>query len=152
MILGLLAAMPLPAEAAPKPKSSDARSTDAKPAEKAKSAPSAVSQASARFGFDLLVALGKTAAGEPNLAVSPASLAAAFALLDLGASPKLHAALLKTLRLEGLASAATAASGLSGRGAGPMPPHFLATTVATRLSRLPKLLARSELYPATMPS
>ena len=103
MILGLLAAVPLPAEAAPKPKSSDAKSTDAKPAEKAKSASNALSQASARFGFDLLVALGKTASGEPNLAVSPASLAAAFALLDLGASPKLHAALLKTLRLEGKA-------------------------------------------------
>ncbi len=35
------------------------------------------------------------------------------------------------------------ASGLSARGAGPTPSHFLATTVATRASRLPRLLARS---------
>ena len=41
------------------------------------------------------------------------------------------------------ASAATAASGLSGRGAGPTPSHFLPTTVATRDRRLPRLLARS---------
>ncbi len=42
-------------------------------------------------------------------------------------------------------SAATSASGLSGRGAGPMPPHFCSTTALTRASRLPRLLARSEL-------
>ena len=34
---------------------------------------------------------------------------------------------------------------LAALGAGPMPPHFLSTTVATRARRLPKLLARSEL-------
>src|SRR5581483_5454573 len=43
------------------------------------------------------------------------------------------------------ALAATSASGLSARGAGPMPPHLLPTTVATRASRLPRLLARSPL-------
>ncbi|CAB4594872.1 unannotated protein [freshwater metagenome] len=41
------------------------------------------------------------------------------------------------------ASAAATARGLSGRGRGPTPSHFLPTTVATRLSRLPRLLARS---------
>ena len=96
MVLGLLAALPLQAEAATKSKPAEAKAGKVDPA--AKSASSALSQASANFGFDLLSALGKTGAGEPNLVVSPASLAAAFSLLDLGASPKLHAALLKTLR------------------------------------------------------
>ena len=40
-------------------------------------------------------------------------------------------------------SAATPASGLSGRGAGPTPPHFRWTTVATRERWFPRLLARS---------
>lgn len=42
-------------------------------------------------------------------------------------------------------SAASGASTLSGSGAGPTPSHFLATTVATRAARLPRLLARSVL-------
>ena len=50
------------------------------------------------------------------------------------------------------AVAAAGASGLSGSGAVPTPPHFLATTVATRAARLPRLLARSELYRPTRPS
>ena len=37
------------------------------------------------------------------------------------------------------------ARGLSGRGAGPIPPHFCSTTALTRASRLPRLLARSAL-------
>lgn len=101
MLLGLLAALPGRAEAAPKAKT-EAR-PEAKPGKPDSGAASSpASQASARLGFDLMSALGK-AAGEPNLVVSPASLTAAFSLLDLGASPKLHAALLKTLRLGGKA-------------------------------------------------
>lgn len=96
--LGLLAALPWPARAAPSSKSAGAK-PDA-----AKSAANPLSQASARFGFDLIAALGKAAPGEANLVASPASIAAAFALLDLGASPKLHAALLKTLGLTGKAA------------------------------------------------
>ena len=41
--------------------------------------------------------------------------------------------------------AATPASRLLGSGAGPTPPHLEPTTVATRDSRLPRLLARSVL-------
>ena len=41
--------------------------------------------------------------------------------------------------------AATAARSLTGRRRGPTPPHFECTTVATRATRLPRLLARSEL-------
>ena len=43
------------------------------------------------------------------------------------------------------ASAATSANGLSADGAGPIPPHLECTTVATRATRLPRLLARSAL-------
>lgn len=108
MALGLMAAMPWRAEAAPKSESKpdkakpeSAKSGSAKPA--AKLVPSPAAQASAHLGFDLISALGKAAPGEPNLVVSPASLAAAFCLLDIGASPKLRTALVKTLRLGGKA-------------------------------------------------
>src|SRR3954454_22935127 len=40
---------------------------------------------------------------------------------------------------------AASANGESGRGAGPMPSHFLPTTVATRANRFPRLFAKSEL-------
>jgi len=63
--------------------------------------------------------------------------------------------LFERLRLYGLAydiRDLAAEVRLSGPGAGPMPSHFLATTVATRDSRLPRLLARSALNRATMPS
>ncbi|GLS23302.1 serine protease inhibitor [Labrys miyagiensis] len=76
----------------------------AEAASKAKPAPIApiatAAQASARLGFDLLSQLGKGKGNDPNPVVSPASLTAALAVLDLGASPKFHAALVKTLRLD----------------------------------------------------
>lgn len=73
----------------------------AQAAPKAKPAGATVSEASARFGFDLLSQMSKAGGTDPNPTVSPASLAAAFSVLDLGASPKFHTALLKTLRLDG---------------------------------------------------
>jgi serine protease inhibitor len=98
VIGGLLSAMawaPLmdvvqPAEAAGRPKAT------------AKAAPiTTPAQASARLGFDLLTQLAKAKGADPNPVVSPASLTAALAVLDLGASPKFHVALVKTLRLDG---------------------------------------------------
>lgn len=53
-----------------------------------------------RFGFDALDALAATGARQGTLALSPASLMQALALVDLGASPRLHGALLKLLRLD----------------------------------------------------
>ena len=47
---------------------------------------------------------------------------------------------------------ATARSRLSGSAAGPTPSHFDPTTVVTRARRFPRLLARSALYRAVMPS
>lgn len=91
--LGLLAALPWGLQ--------DAQAASrAKPA--AKPAAMTASQASARLGFDLLTEMGKADGANPNPVVSPASLAAAFSVLDLGASPKFHTALLKTLRLDGV--------------------------------------------------
>ena len=98
VIGGLLSAMawaPLmdvvqPAEAAGRPKAT------------AKAAPiTTPAQASARLGFDLLTQLAKAKGADPNPVVSPASLTVALAVLDLGASPKFHVALVKTLRLDG---------------------------------------------------
>jgi serine protease inhibitor len=80
---------------------SDAQAAS-KPKATAKPTSMTASQASARFGFDLLVQIGKAGGTDPNPVVSPASLAAAFSVLDLGASPKFHTALLKTLRLDGV--------------------------------------------------
>ncbi|WP_413991336.1 serpin family protein [Labrys okinawensis] len=93
MTLGLLALLPW----APR---------EVEAASKAKPAPVApiatAAQASARLGFDLLGQFGKSKGSDPNPVVSPASLTAALAVLDLGASPKFHAALVKTLRLDGV--------------------------------------------------
>ncbi|WP_448149641.1 serpin family protein [Labrys miyagiensis] len=94
MALGALAMLPWAvtgAEAATK-----ARKAVAPPAA------ATVSQASAQLGFDLLSQLGRSKGAGPNTVVSPASLTAVFAALDLGASPKFHAALVKTLRLDGV--------------------------------------------------
>src|SRR6478735_6810942 len=51
--------------------------------------------------------------------------------------------------VDSTAAAASTASGESAAGAGPTPSHLRPTTVATRDSRLPRLLARSLLYRAT---
>ena len=59
-----------------------------------------LSDASARLGFDVLSEIAKAEGAGANPAVSPASIGAAFCLIDLGASPKLHAAMQKTLRLD----------------------------------------------------
>ncbi len=57
--------------------------------------------ATTRFGFELLCELSRRSGGEPNLAVSPVSLMAAFALADMGASPAFHSALQRTFLLDG---------------------------------------------------
>ncbi len=52
------------------------------------------------FGFDALVALAQKGPAKANLVLSPASLIEALGLVDLGASPELHTALIKLLRLD----------------------------------------------------
>ena len=61
--------------------------------------------------------------------------------------PAFHAAVVSCTT-----STATAASRLSGSGAGPIPPLLDPTTVATLDTRLPRLLARSALYRLVIPS
>jgi serine protease inhibitor len=53
-----------------------------------------------RLGFRLIARMSREARGEGNLIVSPASLAAVLAMLDLGANSDMHAALLKSLGFE----------------------------------------------------
>lgn len=52
------------------------------------------------FGFDALVALAQEGPAKANVVLSPASLIEALGLVDLGASPELHTALIKLLRLD----------------------------------------------------
>ena len=52
------------------------------------------------FGFDALVALAQQGPAKVNVVLSPASLIEALGLVDLGASPELHTALVKLLRLD----------------------------------------------------
>ncbi|MDQ0395641.1 serpin family protein [Labrys monachus] len=83
------------------------------------------SEASARLGFDLLGQPAKAKA-PPNPAVSPASLAAALSLLDIGADAPFRQALRTVLRLDdapsdGLAALrGTLAPLLAGGGSGPL--------------------------------
>jgi serine protease inhibitor len=90
---------------------------EAQPAQAATDAAS-LAKAQGRLGFSLIdkisgpaqgqakgpakgQAKGETSKGEGNYIVSPASLAAALALIDLGANREMRAALAKTLVLEG---------------------------------------------------
>jgi serpin B len=52
------------------------------------------------LGFRLIVQLSGHGKGDGNLIVSPASLASVMALLDLGATPEMRVALLKSLAFE----------------------------------------------------
>jgi hypothetical protein len=52
------------------------------------------------LGFRLIAQLSGHGKGDGNLIVSPASLAAVMALLDLGATPEMRVALLKCLAFE----------------------------------------------------
>jgi serine protease inhibitor len=61
--------------------------------------PAYLNEAQSRLGFQLITRIGPAKA-DGNLMVSPASLAAVLALLDLGANAKMRAALLKVLGLE----------------------------------------------------
>ena len=70
----------------------------------------------------------------------------------VASSARLGATMSQAAAAPATASVATAASGLSADGAGPVPPHLECTTVATRATRLPRLLARSALYRPTRPS
>jgi serine protease inhibitor len=58
-----------------------------------------LNEAQSRLGFQLITRIGPSKA-DGNLMVSPASLAAVLALLDLGANARMRAALLKVLGLE----------------------------------------------------
>src|SRR5271165_1554372 len=58
-----------------------------------------------RLGFRLIAGMSEKANGDGNLIVSPASLAAVLALLDLGANAEMRAAMLKVLAFEDEAGA-----------------------------------------------
>ncbi len=65
-----------------------------------------LTNASARFGLDLLLQLSTQSLSNlegraSNLAISPASIMAAFGLVDVGASPPLHEALNELFHLDG---------------------------------------------------
>lgn len=64
-------------------------------------ATASLSEASARFGLDLLVQLASQGRNKLNLALSPASLMAVLALAEIGADPELDEALGKLLHLDG---------------------------------------------------
>lgn len=74
-----------------------ARAQHAAPSE----TPEDFSEASTRFGLDLLLQLARQDSVEANFAVSPASVLAVFSLADIGASPTFHAAMQKTFHLGG---------------------------------------------------
>ena len=59
-----------------------------------------LNQAQSKLGFRLIARMGQQTNGNGNLVTSPASLATVLALLDLGANPEMHSALLKTLAFE----------------------------------------------------
>ena len=61
------------------------------------------SAASTRFGLDLLNEIAKQSGVETNLVISPASIMAAFSLVDIGAGTELHAVLGKLFHLDGAA-------------------------------------------------
>jgi serpin B len=77
-------------------------------AEVASAAPldaSTLGSAQAKLAFRLIEQMSRDAR-EPNITVSPASLAAVLALLDLGANAEMRATLAKTLALDGADAAA----------------------------------------------
>ena len=83
----------------------DAAAQDA--AETSKAAPAtaplqaaSLNKVQSRLGFRLIAEMARQEKGDGNLIVSPASLAAVLALLDLGANAEMRAGLFKALAFE----------------------------------------------------
>ena len=70
--------------------------------------PAYLNKVQCRLGLQLITALSEKPNGEDNLIVSPASVAAVLALLDLGANGQLRAAMLKALAFQDEAAASGA--------------------------------------------
>ncbi|HEY7946014.1 MAG TPA: serpin family protein, partial [Casimicrobiaceae bacterium] len=71
-----------------------------RPASTARLDPAELNRAQSTLGFRLIAAMARQPDGDGNLMVSPASLAAVMALLDLGASADMRAGVYKVLGFE----------------------------------------------------